>query len=156
MLWHCERLPHFYWPRSEVHTDKSTDPLQDHSKKVSSAAPFTINTTVFNFLTSRTKMLHAYEIRHMFFCRVRMPLILRGLKIIKYMQYIVRVSRQNVLQRSHKTQVAHISVLVTDFTISLITFMVSARHEGPTRSAISPAFTHGFLIRSTLCFAQQA
>jgi len=44
--------------------------------------------------------------------------------------------------------------MATNFTIALITFMVSARHEGPTRSAISPAFTNGFLVRRTLWFAK--
>jgi hypothetical protein len=38
-----------------------------------------INTKVLNFLTARTKLLHADKIRHMFFCRVSIPLILRGL-----------------------------------------------------------------------------
>ena len=45
---------------------------------------------------------------------------------------------------------SYISVLATDFTTALITFMVSARHEGPTLSTISPTFTVGFLIRVTL------
>ena len=79
-------------------------------------------------------------------CRLGIPLILGGLKIIKYIEYLVRVSRQNVLEMSHKTQMSYLSVLVTDFTISLITLMVSARHKGPARSATSPAFTNGFLV----------
>ena len=41
---------------------------------------------------------------------------------------------------------SYISVLVTDFTIALITFMVPARDEGPTLGTISPTFTDGFLI----------
>ena len=62
----------------------------------SPAAAITIDTTVFNFFTLRTKLLHADELRHMFFCSVRIPIILRGLKIIKYILYIVRVSREKV------------------------------------------------------------
>ena len=34
--------------------------------------------------------------------------------------------------------------------------MVSARHEGFTRSATSSAFTNGFLFRGTLWFAKNA
>ena len=45
---------------------------------------------------------------------------------------------------------SYISVLVTDFTISLIAFMVSACHDDPTRSATSSAFINGFLIRGML------
>ena len=45
---------------------------------------------------------------------------------------------------------SYVSFLDIDFTISLITFKVSARQEGPTRSATSPAFTNGFLIRGAL------
>ena len=41
---------------------------------------------------------------------------------------------------------SYISVLATDFTTALITFIVSARHEGPTLSTIPPTFTDGFLI----------
>ena len=83
----------------------------------------------------------------MCFCSIGIPLILGVIKILKYVQYLVRVSRQNVLLRSHIAQMLYISFLVVDFTISLITFFVSARHDGPTRSATSPAFTNGFLIR---------
>ena len=54
----------------------------------SPAAPIAIDTTVFDFLTSRTNLLNADEVRHMFFCRVGIRLVLRGLKIIKYIKYI--------------------------------------------------------------------
>ena len=74
---------------------------------------------------------------------------LRGLKIIEYIQYIDSVRRQDVHQRSHETEMASRSLLVTCLTVSLIIFMVSAHHEYPTRST-SPTFTNGFLIRSAL------
>jgi len=45
---------------------------------------------------------------------------------------------------------SYISVLATDFTTALITFIVSARHEGPTLSTIPPTFTDGFLILGSL------
>ena len=72
-------------------------------KRMPPAASFTIYTNVVHELTPRTKLLHANEIRYMCFCRVRIRLNLRGLKIIEYIQYIVRISRQDVLQPSHKT-----------------------------------------------------
>jgi hypothetical protein len=93
----------------------------------------------------------------MCFCRVGIPLILGGLKITKYVQYLVWISRQIVLQRPHIAQVSYISFLVTDFAISLIRFMVSARHEYPTRSAMSPAFRNGvFFAVLCLFFAKHA
>ena len=151
MLLHCELLPQFYWPRVGVHTDNSTDHLQDHSNMSGSpATSITIDTTVFNLLTSRAKLLHADEVTHMFFGCVGISFIQCGLKIVKYIHHIVGVSRQDVLKWFHVTKMSYISVLATDFTIALITFMVSARHEGPTRSATSSAFTNGFLIQSTL------
>jgi len=45
---------------------------------------------------------------------------------------------------------AYVSFLVTDFTIALITFMVSALHEGPTLSTTSPALTDSFLVRRAM------
>jgi hypothetical protein len=45
---------------------------------------------------------------------------------------------------------AYISVLVTYFTLALITFTVSARQEDLTLSTTSPAFTDGFLFRRAL------
>jgi hypothetical protein len=75
----------------------------------------------------------------------------------KYVQYLIRFSRQDVPQRPHLVQVSYISFLVTDFEISLITFLISASRECPTRSATSPAFTDGFLY-GVLClwFANNA
>ena len=113
------------------------------------AASLTIY-TAFHVLTTPTKLLHGDEFTHMCFCSVGIPLILGGLKIIKYVQYLVCIRRQNVLQRSHIAQVSYITFLVTDFTISLITIMVYARLEFPTRSAKSHAFTIGILIRGSL------
>ena len=128
--------------------NNSTDPHRVIPKRVLPPATlFTIITNVVHNLTTRTKLLHANEFRHMCFCRVRLPLILGGLEIIKYIKYIVRVRRQNILERSHKTYINYIYFLFTNFTKSLIIFMVSARHEDPTRSATSPALTNGFLIR---------
>ena len=48
----------------------------------SAAASITIDTTVFNFLTSLAKVFHADEVGHMFFGRVGVRFILRGLKIV--------------------------------------------------------------------------
>jgi len=93
----------------------------------SPATSITIDTAVFNFLTSRAKLLHADEVKHIFSGRVGLSFIQCGLKIVKYIQYIVGVSRQDVLKWSHVTKMFYISVLTTDFTIALITFMVSAR-----------------------------
>jgi len=51
----------------------------------------------------------------------------------------------------------YITFLVTDLTISLITFMVSARYEGPKLSATSSAFTNVFLFEVLrLWFAKDA
>ena len=85
----------------------------------------------------------------MFFGRVGISFILCGLQIVKYLQYIVGVSRQYVLNWSRVTKMSYTSVLVTDFTITLISFIVPARHEGPTLGTISPMFTDGCLIRGT-------
>ena len=67
------------------------------------ATSFTIYTNVVHELTLRTKLLHADEIRNMFICRVRIPTNLRGLKIIKFIQYVDSFSRIDVLERSYKT-----------------------------------------------------
>ena len=74
-------------------------------------ASFTMYTTVFHVLKHFTKLLHAEEIRHMCFCCVGISLILGGLKIIKYIKYIFRVYRQNVLQTSYIAQMSYHPVL---------------------------------------------
>ena len=50
---------------------------------------------------------------------------------------------------------SYISVLATDFIIAFFKFMVFTRQDHPTRSAISPAFTNGFLIRGTLFMVRE-
>ena len=119
-------------------------------------ASFTIYTNVFHNFAPRLKFIQAHEVRYMSFCCVRIPLILGGLKIIKYIEFTVRVTRQNVLERSYKLETAYISFQVTDFTISLITFMVSARHDDPTSSTTMSPLTNGFLMIGSLWFAKQA
>ena len=116
----------------------------------SPAASITIKTTIVDFVTFRAKLLNPDKVRYVFFGRVGIPLLLCGPKIIKYIQYIVSVSRQDELKCSHITEMPYITILATDFTIALITFMVSVRHDGFTRSTISPAFKNGFLIE-VLC-----
>ena len=151
MLWHCELLPQFYWSWVGV----QQIPYSIIPKWVPSAASITIDTTIVDFLTCRTKMLHADKFRYMFVCRVGIRLVLCGLKNVKYIQYIIRVVRQDVLKWSHVTEMTYISVLVTDFTIALITFMAPARHECPTLSTISPKFSDWFLIRGTLFLVRE-
>jgi len=72
---------------------------------------------VFDFLVLRTKLLHAEEVRYMFFCCVGIRLVLGGLKIVKYILYIVGVSRQDVLKRPHVTEMACRSVLFTRMAV---------------------------------------
>ena len=105
---------------------------------------------VFHVLTLRTKLLHAHEVRHMCFCRVGIPLILGGLENIKYIQYLVHVSRQNVLEKSQKTQVSHHSVLFTCLTIPFTPFILIPYLQYSTGRAASLALTVGFLYRYTI------
>ena len=98
MLRHCELSPQFYWARGGVHKGKSTGPLQYHSKM--SVFSYRIVHNLYyslQFPHISHKTVHAHEFGHMFFCRVTIPLILRGLKIVKYIHYIVRVGRQKSL-----------------------------------------------------------
>ena len=106
-------MPQFYWPRGGVHTGKSTDPYRIIPKCVPSpATSITIDTTVFDFLAIRAKLLHADEVRYMFFGCVGIRLVLSGLKIVKYIKYIVGVSRQVVLKRPHVTEMPRRSVFL--------------------------------------------
>ena len=61
------------------------------------ATSFTIYTDVFHELTPRTKLLHADEFRHICFCRVRIPLNLGGLKIIKYISTLFALASKTSL-----------------------------------------------------------
>jgi hypothetical protein len=82
----------------------------------------------------------------MSFRRVGIPLILCGLKIIKYVQYLVWIGRQHVPQRSHIAQMSHLSVLLTDFTEPFVTFVLIASLEHSTGRAASLTLTNGFPI----------
>jgi hypothetical protein len=90
----------------------------------SPAASFTIDNTVFDLLVLRTKLLHADEVRYMFFCCVGIRLVLGGLKIVNCIQYIVGVSRQDVLKRPHVTEMACRSVLFTRMTVPLTAVVI--------------------------------
>jgi len=48
----------------------------------------------FHVLTPRTELMETDEMRHMIFRLVGIPLIVVGLKIIKYVENLVRISRQ--------------------------------------------------------------
>ena len=112
MLWRCARSAKFYWLRGGVHSDKSIGPLQCHSKKRASSCHIVHNLyqslpclhTSHKNVASRRVSVHVLLL-------VRIPLILRCLVIIIYIQWIVSVSRQYVLERFHKTQVSYISLL---------------------------------------------
>ena len=62
----------------------------------------------------------------MCFRRVGIRLVLHGLKIVKYIEYIVSVSRQNELQRSRETEMPFRSVLLTCMAVRFATFMIHA------------------------------
>jgi hypothetical protein len=90
----------------------------------------------------------------MWLCIIGIPLILCSLEIIKYVQYLVCISRQNVLQRSHSTD-SNLSVLLTRVTIQFATFMfVSLEHS--TGRAAFLALTNRFLIRGALLTVREA
>ena len=82
--------------------------------------------------------------------RVRIPLILGVHKIIQYIQYIVRVSRQNVLEWSHKTHLSYVIVLFTCMTIPLAKVMFHTSRKRSTSRATSLALANGFLVRGSL------
>jgi len=90
----------------------------------SPAASSTIDTTIVDFLTSRAKLLHTDKVRYMFFCRGGIRLVLCGIKIIKYIQHIVRVSWQNILQRPHEAEGACRSLLFTRMAVPHATVVI--------------------------------
>ena len=63
---------------------------------------------------------------------VRIQRILGLFEIVKHVEYLICIRRQNVLYRPHLAQVSYISVLVIDFTLSLITFAFYACHMRST------------------------
>ena len=68
MLWHFELSPQFTGPGAEFTQIRQEIPYRIIAKRVPPpGTSFPINTTVFDFLTSCTKLLHAHEFRHMFF-----------------------------------------------------------------------------------------
>ena len=91
----------------------------------------------------------------MCFCRVGIPHILCGLKIIKYVQNLDCISRQNDLQSSHIVHMTNLSVLYTDYTIAFATFMLRASLEHSKGRAASLAHTNGFLIRGALLVVRE-
>ena len=80
--------------------------------------------TVFRIFALRTELLNADEIRYVQCGFFRVLRILRSLKIVKYLQHLIAVGGQLVLQRSHVTQVACFSVPATVLIVSFITFVV--------------------------------
>ena len=88
-------------------------------------------------------------------CRLGIHLILGGLKIIKYLDYIVRVSRQNVIQSSHIAQMSYHSVLFTRPTLPFATVVRHASRVRSTGRATSLALTYGFLIRGVLLVVRE-
>jgi len=68
---------------------------------------------------------------------------------------------QRVLQVSHVTQVIHVFVLLTVIAESLVTFVISVRHDPSARRATSLSFAHGtflfsavFVVRETYVTSQ--
>jgi len=98
----------------------------------------------------RTKLLHADQIRYVYCSPVEVPRILRGLKIVKYVQHHVAVGLERVLQRSHVTQVARcFSVLASVLTVSFIIFVIFLRREYSTRAAKTLTPTNAYFLRRT-------
>jgi len=105
--------------------------------------------TVFRIFALRTELLNADEIRYVQCGFFRVLRILRSLKIVKYLQHLIAVGGQLVLQRSHVTQVACFSVLAAVLAESLIIFVIFPRHKQSTRRTTSFTFAYGF----SLCVA---
>ena len=80
----------------------------------------------------------------------RNTLILCSLKIIKYVQYLVCIRTQNVLQRSHIAQISDLSVLFTHFTEPFATFVLNGSLERSIGRAASLPLGNGILNRGTL------
>ena len=78
------------------------------------------------------------------------PLIFGGIKIIKYVQYLYRVRRQNVLEMSYTAQMSNHSVLFTRLTILFSTVRRHASRDRFSSRATSIALKNAFLITGVL------
>ena len=57
---------------------------------------------------------------------------------------------QRVLQKSGIAQMIHVSVLLNDIAETLLTFVISVRHEPSTRPATSLSFVNGTILCSAV------
>ena len=147
MLWGCVQSPQFHCPWCGVQKVSLTDPCRVVPKIVPPLPAYLTIYTVFHELTPRKQLLNADEFRHMCFCSIAIPLIMCIIEIINYVQYLVRVSSQIVLDGSHIAQMLYLSVLRTRLTVLFATFVRHASRERSTGRSTSLALTNGFLIR---------
>jgi len=108
----------------------------------------------FHVLALRTKLLHTDEVGHVSFRLVLIPRILGGLKIVKYVQYLVCIRRNTSFRVLIEYRCPN-SVLFTDFTEPFATFVLIASLEHFTVHTASLAFTNGFFLRGTLLVVQE-
>ena len=150
-------MPQFYWPRGDFHKDRSTDTLQGHSKKSASTSHIVHN---LYFCLPLAHNLHETVERTRDSAQVLLPCqntaYFVDLKILKHIEYIVRLGWQNVLERFHTAHVSCHSVLFTCMTIATAKVMCHVSHVHSTRLATFLALEKRFLIRGTLWFAKQA
>jgi len=81
--------------------------------------------------------------------------ILRSLKIVKYVQYLIIFAGQKVFLRSHIAQVTYGPILLTVSTNYVVTFVSVSRHEQSIRRAKPFTFTYRLSIcRALLVFGE--
>ena len=95
----------------------------NNPRRIVSERGFSLNashavTAIFHTFALRTELFHADQIRYVYCCLFRLPRILRGLKVVKYVQNLFAVGGHRVLQRCHVTQVSF-SVLAAVLKVSL-------------------------------------
>ena len=90
----------------------------------------------------------------MYFRVVRIPRILGDLKIVKHVN-VIRIRRQNVLQRRLVAQVSSLCVPFRDTIEPFATFLLLACLEHPECRKSSVAFTNGFFLRGNLIVVRE-